>query len=186
MADYSAPLTLAVDLANSYEVFDRVEHLGSVADLVAFASDHGVETHDSTPTDLERIREVRRRLRDAMLEDDEHVAVSALNDLLAGSHPLPRMDHGPELTWVLRFADPGASLADRLVAEASGAMLQEISSHGLRRFSTCDSSTCDDVFLDRSRNRSRRYCTSNVCGNREAQRAFRSRQTEGSREGDES
>ncbi|HSG77954.1 MAG TPA: CGNR zinc finger domain-containing protein [Acidimicrobiia bacterium] len=177
MDDYSG-LSLAVDLANSFEVFDGLEHLRTVSDLAAFAVDHDVDPGKATATDLDRVRAARRSLRDAMLAGDEHVAVDALNALLAGSHPLPRMTHGPDGVWALGFADPSASLADRMVAEAAGGALQEIAQHGLRRFSECGSSTCEDVFVDRSRNRSRRYCTSNVCGNREAQRAFRARQAE--------
>jgi predicted RNA-binding Zn ribbon-like protein len=67
-------------------------------------------------------------------------------------------------------------LADQILAEATAEVLNEIRNNRMRWFSTCASSTCQDVFIDISRNHSRRYCTPAVCGNRESQRAHRSRQ----------
>jgi predicted RNA-binding Zn ribbon-like protein len=46
---------------------------------------------------------------------------------------------------------------------------------GLERFGICDASTCDDVFVDISRNRSRRYC-SDTCTTRQNVAAYRRRQ----------
>jgi predicted RNA-binding Zn ribbon-like protein len=46
---------------------------------------------------------------------------------------------------------------------------------GYERFGTCSSSTCDDVFVDGSRNRSRRHC-SDTCTTRENVAAHRARQ----------
>jgi predicted RNA-binding Zn ribbon-like protein len=69
--------------------------------------------------------------------------------------------------------------ADRILAEAVAQVLEEIRDHGVRRFATCAGSTCEDVFVDRSRNHSRRHSTPDVCGNREAQRAYRTRQRAG-------
>ena len=40
---------------------------------------------------------------------------------------------------------------------------------------TCASPTCREVFLDLSRNRSRRYCDSRTCGNRLHVAAYRAR-----------
>ena len=43
------------------------------------------------------------------------------------------------------------------------------------RVHTCESPTCSDVFVDLSRNRSRRYCDSRTCGNRLHVAAYRAR-----------
>ncbi|MGD2061660.1 MAG: CGNR zinc finger domain-containing protein, partial [Acidimicrobiia bacterium] len=48
--------------------------------------------------------------------------------------------------------------------------------HGVDRFGACDSATCIDVYVDTSRNRSRRHC-SNTCSTREAVAAYRKRQS---------
>ncbi len=178
MTHYSEGMRLATDLINSFDVFAGEELLGSVADLAEFAAAHGVEAGSATAEDLERLRWARPVLRRALLSGDETEAVAALNDLLAAARPRPRLVAGSDQSWVFRYADPKASLADRILAEAAAEALQEIRDHGMRRFNTCGSSTCDDLFVDQSRNRSRRYCTTDVCGNREAQRAYRARQAD--------
>jgi predicted RNA-binding Zn ribbon-like protein len=43
------------------------------------------------------------------------------------------------------------------------------------RFGVCDDPTCSEVFYDRSRNRSGRWCSMATCGNRNKVRAFRER-----------
>lgn len=176
MSTYSHGAVLATDLVNTYEEFAREEHLGSVQALADFAADHGFDTGSVTTTDLEQLRTARPLLRSAMLSNNEDGAVTALNDLLATAQPWPRLVASPDGEWIFAYADPKAGLADQILAKASAEVLNEIRNGRLRRFSTCASSTCEDVFIDSSRNHSRRYCTPDVCGNREAQRAHRSRQ----------
>ena len=55
------------------------------------------------------------------------------------------------------------------------AMVDVIRADEMSRLDRCASDDCDDVVLDLSRNRSRRYC-STTCGNREAVAAYRARQ----------
>jgi len=43
------------------------------------------------------------------------------------------------------------------------------------RVKECDSDTCDWLFLDRSRNRSRRWCDMSDCGNRAKARRYQAR-----------
>ena len=175
MSHYSNGATLATDLVNTYDVYAREELLVSSAALVDFAADHGFDTEDVTTTDLKRLRTARTSLRSAMLSGDEAVAVSALNALLATAQAKPRLVAGPDDEWTFAYADPEAGVSNRILAEATAEVLNEIRDDHMRWFSTCASSTCDDVFVDQSRNHSRRYCTPEVCGNREAQRAHRLR-----------
>jgi predicted RNA-binding Zn ribbon-like protein len=179
MSHYTEGAELATDLVNTFEVFGGEELLGSVDALAGFAAEHGIAGMDVTAEDLDRLRRARPVLRAAMLAGDAPRAVAALNDLLAGANPRPRMVPAGDGGWGFSYADPDAGLADRILAEAVAQVLHEIRGHGLERFATCASSTCEDVFVDRSRNRSRRYCTPEVCGNREAQRAYRARQRAG-------
>lgn len=176
MTDYSdAGLDLGIDLVNSYETAADSELLASPADLEAFAAARGFHGGGLSGRDLERARRARTILRSAMLADDAAQAVASLNALLASSQPKTRLAEAEDGSWSFRYSDPDAGVVDQMLATAAGHLLEEIRDHGLRRFSTCQSSTCDDVFLDRSRNHSRRFCTTEVCGNREAQRAFRAR-----------
>jgi predicted RNA-binding Zn ribbon-like protein len=70
--------------------------------------------------------------------------------------------------------DPERPLADRVVVETAMAMVDVIRADENRRLDRCAAADCDDVVLDLSRNRSRRYC-STTCGNREAVAAYRAR-----------
>jgi predicted RNA-binding Zn ribbon-like protein len=54
------------------------------------------------------------------------------------------------------------------------ALLEAIQEHGWRRFGICEARPCRNVYVDRSRNRSRRYCSA-ACANRAAQAAHRAR-----------
>jgi predicted RNA-binding Zn ribbon-like protein len=79
--------------------------------------------------------------------------------------------------WRFAYSDRDAGIVDQLLAAAAGQLLEEVKQFGLERVSTCHSSTCEDVFIDLSRNHSRMFCSPSVCGNRESQRAYRARQT---------
>ena len=57
------------------------------------------------------------------------------------------------------------------------AMIDVIRADELSRFGICAADDCEDVVLDLSRNRSRRFC-STTCGNREAVAAYRARQSQ--------
>jgi predicted RNA-binding Zn ribbon-like protein len=48
-----------------------------------------------------------------------------------------------------------------------------------KRLKTCRDETCRVVFYDQSRNRSRAWCSMEVCGNREKARTFRARHAAG-------
>jgi CGNR zinc finger protein/putative stress-induced transcription regulator len=49
------------------------------------------------------------------------------------------------------------------------------------RLKLCECHTCRYAFYDNSRNRSGKWCTMRICGNREKTRAFRSRQRDDAR-----
>jgi predicted RNA-binding Zn ribbon-like protein len=60
----------------------------------------------------------------------------------------------------------GALLGAAFLAELDGRW---------ERFRVCDDPTCSEVFYDRSRNRSGRWCSMATCGNRNKVRTFRAR-----------
>ena len=65
-------------------------------------------------------------------------------------------------------------LADRLAPRVAAALLVAIQTEGWERFGVCDALPCRCVYLDRSRNRSRRYCCQ-LCADRIAAAAYRER-----------
>ena len=74
-----------------------------------------------------------------------------------------------EWSWTLAGDELDAMLAP--VIESAAELLTSVE-HA--RIGECESTTCGRLFLDRSRNRSRRWCDMTVCGNRaKARRHYR-------------
>ncbi len=66
------------------------------------------------------------------------------------------------LIWEVSLSSP-AALADVLALGA----VRLLESDAVHRIGRCSNQSCAWVFLDRSRNRSRRWCSSTDCGNRD-------------------
>ena len=171
--DTDASLQAAVALVNSTD--DPGEPLGSVDDLSAFlASWPYTGRHDATPAELESVRRLRPALRSLLLADRDEAA-GIVNDMLARARALPQLQRHDHWDWHLHAVDPDRPLDERVVVETAMAMVDVIRADEMSRLATCAADDCDDVVLDLSRNRSRRYC-STTCGNREAVAAYRARQ----------
>jgi predicted RNA-binding Zn ribbon-like protein len=80
---------------------------------------------------------------------------------------------GPDGTPALQPLGTGVVAAlGTIVAGVPGA----VADGSWVRAKVCPKDSCRWAFYDQSRNRSRRWCTMDVCGNREKTRAFRERQ----------
>ena len=171
------PVQTAVDLVNTYEAFSDVEHLATPADVESFLGTHAEDfcppSGSLTARDVHEVRAVRERLREVFEAATEEDAARVLNDLLSEVGALPRVSvHGsqPHLHFEPTRATPARWLGAVTAMGLSVAMIEG----GLDRLGVCDSSTCRDVFIDTSRNRSRRFC-SDTCTTREAVAAYRER-----------
>jgi predicted RNA-binding Zn ribbon-like protein len=102
-------------------------------------------------------------------------AIEQLNALLAqtGASPQIAVHHGRGPHFHVSRA--GAPLADRMAAHFAMGLAWLVVAGQASRIRTCDSPTCNDVFVDLSRNRSRLYCDSRKCGNRLHVAAYRAR-----------
>lgn len=167
----------AVDLVNTLDRSSGDDRLTRTDDLAAFLAAH----RDSyrrplTPTDVEEVRGLRDRLRQVFTVHDEGFVVGLLNGLLAEASALPQLtDHDGE-PWHLHFTPPESSLVAHMAAEAAMGLIIVIRDHGLDRLRVCSATGCSRVFVDTSRNRSRRYCDPATCGNRTNVAAYRARQ----------
>lgn len=144
------------------------------AQLDAFVIEHaytGSRTHDDA--ELEAVRALRAPLR-RLLTSDRDTAVEIVNDILATHHAVPQLVRHDGFDYHLHATHPDTPLAVRMAVETAMAMIDVIRADELSRFSTCADDTCDNLVLDLSRNRSRRYC-STTCGNRNAVAAYRAR-----------
>jgi predicted RNA-binding Zn ribbon-like protein len=171
--DTDAALQAAVALVNSTDA--PGDPLGSVDDLTAFlASWSYTGRHDSTPDEVEALRRLRPALK-ALLLAERDVAVEIVNGMLAEAKALPQLQRHDQWDWHVHAVGPDRPLDERVVVETAMAMIDVIRADEMSRLASCAADDCEDVVLDLSRNRSRRYC-STTCGNREAVAAYRARQ----------
>jgi predicted RNA-binding Zn ribbon-like protein len=163
-------------IVNTWETLP-VPHEGlvDVEDLRIFLRAVGrPEAADAaTDRDVHEFKELRGRLRRLFETDDVAEAVSLLNAIATESRAVPRLapEHGG---WKLEFGPEDASITGRLAATAAGALIDVVRAHGLTRFGTCAAHPCGGAFVDRTKNRSKRYCCE-LCADRAAQRDHRAR-----------
>lgn len=172
------PVEMAVALVNTEGVAE--DHLTEAEQLVDFLGVYrnlweGV-AKQPRKSDLEAVRRLRSSLREIIESGDEHTAAKKVNALLEDYGATPRLStHNG--TPHLHFEPIETSIVCWLGATTAMGLASVIVEHGVDRFGACDSATCIDVYIDTSRNKSRRHC-SNTCSTREAVAAYRKRQSE--------
>jgi predicted RNA-binding Zn ribbon-like protein len=171
------PVELAVYLLNTWDVLEEPpELLRDVEALRRFLARRGfdAEAKGVGSRELTAVRDLRSRLRTAFEAPDEETAVHRLNEVLGESRAVLELE-GAHRAWRFRFAGP---LLDVLAATTAWSLLETIRVDGWDRFGFCAAAPCCAAFVDRSRNRSRRYC-SELCADRAAQAAHRRRRRAG-------
>jgi predicted RNA-binding Zn ribbon-like protein len=171
-------LERAIEVLNTWDTFDSdPEQIDGPEIFVRFLRwiGHPELADGVTARDVEGFRALRGRLRAAFEADSESDAVAALNRILA-EHPtvseLAQVDGG----WRFQHrASRPKDVAAALAPECSIALLAAIRDRGWSRLGTCSAAPCTCVYVDQSRNRSRRYC-SDACNDRVSQAAHRRRQ----------
>ena len=169
-------IALAVALVNTWDVLnDPPEILRDVERLQFVLRAFGLEEEAdrATERDLVPIRRMRDHLRRAFEAGDEALAVAELNELAreAGAVPQLERENGG---WAFRYGVGRRPLATELAGRSAVALLGVVEREGWARVGRCAASPCCCVFVDRSRNRSRRYCC-DLCADRATQAAARRR-----------
>lgn len=203
MAAADAPFSLvaghpALDLVNTLDNRFREagpsELLGDYAALLRFTEQSGLlsvaQTRDLMQSagraEAERASAAARELREA--------AASVLYGRLEGNASLPKEVRtlesyfhnaraqqelvetpSPQLAWDWRSSSTTeAELPVWILSLQTSALL---TSATMSRLRSCQTDTCRWLFLDTSKNHSRRWCDMKVCGNRMKARRFQARQT---------
>jgi predicted RNA-binding Zn ribbon-like protein len=154
------------------------DELADLATLDRFVERWGwtaVRRHDQQ--ELDQVRALRPRLRQLWYLDEDGVA-EAVNEMLREARALPQLVTHGEWGYHLHATPPGAPLAEWIVVEAAMAFVDVVRQGELDRLRVCDAGDCDDVVVDLSKNRSRRYCSTS-CSNRVNVAAFRARRSGG-------
>ncbi|MCL1601987.1 MAG: CGNR zinc finger domain-containing protein [Actinomycetia bacterium] len=172
------PVQIAVDLVNTLDAVSGEEKLASPHDVTEFIRSRDTDWckpgWSATPSDLDDVIALRFRLRMIFDAADESAAADTINCVLSEAGAVPRLSlhgEGPHL----HFESDDDRPARWLGAVTAMGLTVALIEGGFERFGTCMSSSCDDVFVDGSRNRSRRHC-SDTCTSRENVAAHRARQ----------
>jgi len=167
----SNAVELAIDLANA----DRDDPQW----VQLFLDSHGEWFTDGTalrldPDDAGAVGQTSALIRDVALAESEPDVMARLNALLALASPKPyATDHDGELH--LHYARPDADAVEQLTTTVAMGLSQVVVQHGWQRLGVCSAEGCGNVYVDTSRNASRRYC-SNTCASRSSVAAYRARQ----------
>ena len=126
--------------------------------------------------DVVRAREVREALRALLAAKNGRVvdpeAIRALNQ--AGERSRLSVRFRADGRAALEPSEGGVEGAVGTVLAAAHAGMEDGT---WKRLKVCANGGCAWAFYDRSRNRSSRWCSMNVCGNRTKTRAYRRRRT---------
>jgi predicted RNA-binding Zn ribbon-like protein len=125
--------------------------------------------------DLQRALTLREGIRALLLanngEEIEAVRIRELNRATESVRLTVRFDHDGRAA--LRSESSGVSAA---LGRILSIVVRAIDEGSWSRLKVCPNDACQWAFYDRSKNRSGKWCTMEVCGNRMKARAFRQRQ----------
>ncbi len=178
---------LALDFANSIEkrpLPEPLELLNSYSDLIAWAAQAGIVDRGRAQrlrlTAGRQVSHARRvfrravRLREAVFgtfsaiaagrQPDSNDLDSIRHDALAAYQHGRLARNGGAFQW--EFPGNVEALDSVLWPIAKNVMDLLVDSQSLASIRECASDRCAWLFLDRSRNRTRRWCDMKVCGNR--------------------
>jgi predicted RNA-binding Zn ribbon-like protein len=171
-------LELVRRFVNTRDIEEESDELESPASLLSwFASmellDEDVATADEK--DLELALALREGIRSLLLanngEEIETVSISELNRAAGSVCLTVRFDDDGGATLEPQSSGVSAAL-ERILA----AVVQATDEGIWGRLKVCTNDACQWAFYDHSKNRSGKWCTMEVCGNRMKARTFRQRQ----------
>lgn len=123
--------------------------------------------------DLAELHAVRDRLEEVFYAPNEQTATGLVNDLLEEYEVRPYLtDHDGR--WHFHYAPEDTAVGRRVATDVVMGVAALIADFGFDRFGVCAADDCADVFVDMSRNKSRRYCN-DVCSSRTNVAAYRAR-----------
>jgi predicted RNA-binding Zn ribbon-like protein len=125
-------------------------------------------------TELRAVQALRPQLR-RFWQLDEDGVVELVNQVLCDARALPQLVKHDHWDYHLHATSPDAPLATRMAVDVAMAITDVVRAKELSRLRLCEYPGCCNVFVDLSKNRSKRFCDTG-CGNRSAVAAYRARQ----------
>ena len=178
VTDLHTQIDLVRDFVNTFDFETGIDQIATPDELAMWFSEQGLVDDLVEPTDEELADAVavREAIRELLLV---HNGVEAESD--AASKTLE--EAGRKARLGVRFEDGRPVLApeDDGARGALGRIVATVAelapTDEWKRLKTCRDETCRVAFYDKSRNRSRSWCSMEVCGNRDKQHRYRERHT---------
>lgn len=160
--------------ANTLDVEDGTDALAEPAALTEWLSHHGLldQPAMAEPADLQLALRLRSGLRQAMSRHHDGDLATPVPDLdeAASVLSLRATFDGTRPCLVPTATGVRAGLARLLVA-----LIEAQTAGTWTRLKLCGADDCQWAYYDTSKNRSRLWCSMEVCGNRQKTRAYRAR-----------
>lgn len=122
------------------------------------------EVSEEDERQLTRFAVEARQVFEAVDVGDLDTAGAGVNALLEWCRPQPRLDRF-DSEWHLHFHGPTNDLGVGWTAGCAAALTMAVGSSGAGRLGICDAPRCDRVYVDHSKNGTRRFCGT-PCQNR--------------------
>ncbi|HEX6335976.1 MAG TPA: CGNR zinc finger domain-containing protein [Jiangellaceae bacterium] len=131
-------------------------------------------THDAP----NRIEQMAQEFRTVFQANGDAGTADALNRLLRRYGTRPYLAVAPDQQAHVHFHGDAETPVESLGGEFAAGLALVVDAYGHSRLGVCTAHHCDRVYVDLTRNGSRRYC-SNACGARAKMAAYRSRLSAG-------
>jgi predicted RNA-binding Zn ribbon-like protein len=173
-------LELVREFVNTYDAETGEESLGSPEQLASWLRGHGLleDRRQTRPADLDKAIDIREALRSLLLANNGVAAEPAAVERLRQASREAKLElafRGDGTSPVEPNAPGVAGALGRILTRVHAAMADG----SWERLKVCPADDCLWAFYDRSRNRSRRWCDMEVCGNRAKVRGYRERRSRG-------
>jgi predicted RNA-binding Zn ribbon-like protein len=121
-----------------------------------------------------QLAELARELRAALLADAAAAVAARINAMIRRYGAQPYLVEDLDQPFHLHFHGAGGTLVEALGGEFATALALVVDGYGVERFGRCRANRCEAVYIDLTRNGSRRFCGA-ACTARAKTAAYRSR-----------
>lgn len=168
-----ASLSAAIALANTFGSDPRQGRPAATPDAEAVRAALRLTTNRVPEIDVTDYEAGATILYDALRRlPDVDGAAELVNGLLRETKAAPQLVRRDGAPWHLHFGSPDDAAG--WLAELATAVAMLLGSDEVERLRRCEAIRCEDVFLDSTRNRTQRFC-STACQNRTKVAAHRAR-----------
>jgi predicted RNA-binding Zn ribbon-like protein len=180
-----AHAALLCDFANTLDVTDEIDDLTTAAGVSGWLFDKGLlpRRAQADESDLALARELRQAVRAAFVANHDRGETDTADE--TGAAAAPELDPlASRLPLALQIRGGGRPLLSPIESGVPGGLSRLLvaaadagADGSWSRLKICAADDCAWAFYDTSKNRSRTWCSMQVCGNRKKTRSYRARRS---------